>query len=355
MNSLNGSLALKNICVIRLSALGDCCHALAITQHLRNQLPQANITWIIGKTEYQLVDQITDIQFIVVDKSKLFKSLKQVFLALRHTTFDVVLNMHASMSANLVSLMVKSKRKIGYDKIRARDLQNLFCHESIPSESNQHVLDGMLEFPKFIGIDCNKPKWNLPICKKAEDTMRSHIKLDQITCVISPCSSQRYGDQYNRSWPIENYIEVIHHLIKIDTQVIITGGNTEIEKKYSEEISKTFPNQITNLIGKSFIKELAAIISLSDFIISPDSGPAHIATVTNTPVIGLYAMTNPLRSGPYNSQEWVISAYEESLNTFMSSNSENVKWGQKIKHPEAMSLILPKTVTHCIDQLIATL
>ena len=61
MNSLNGSLALKNICVIRLSALGDCCHALAITQHLRDQLPQVNITWIIGKTEYQLVDQITDI------------------------------------------------------------------------------------------------------------------------------------------------------------------------------------------------------------------------------------------------------------------------------------------------------
>ena len=355
MNSLNDSLALKNICVIRLSALGDCCHALAIAQHLRNQLPEANIIWIIGKTEYQLVDQIRDIQFIVVDKSKLFKSLIKVFIELRNITFDVVLNMHASMSANLVSLMVKSKRKIGYDKVRARDLQKIFCHESIPSKSNQHVLDGMLEFLKFIGIDCNKPKWNLPICKKAENTMRSHINLDQVTCVISPCSSQRYGDQYNRSWPIENYIEVIHHLIKMNVQIVITGGNTEIEKKYSEEISKIFPNQITNLIGQSSIKELAAIISLSDFVISPDSGPAHIASVTNTPVIGLYAMSNPLRSGPYNSQEWVINAYEKSLSTFMSTNAENVKWGQKIKHPEAMHLILPKTVKHYIDQLIATL
>ena len=355
MNSFDNSLALKNICVIRLSALGDCCHALAVVQNLRKQLPEANITWIIGKTEYQLVDQIPNIQFIVIDKSKLFKSLKTVFMELRNITFDVLLNMHASMSANLVSLMVSSKRKIGYDKARARDLQNIFCHQSIPSKNNQHVLDGMFEFSKIIGIDCEKPEWNLPICKKARTAMNSYINLDQVTCVISPCSSQRYGDKYNRSWPIDHYIEVINHLITIKVQVIITGGNTAIEQKYSKSISNAFPDQITNLIGKSSIKELAAIISLSDFVISPDSGPAHIATIVNTPVIGLYAMSNPLRSGPYNSQKWVIDAYEESLSVFMNTQIQNVKWGQKIKHPKAMHLILPKTVIHSINQLIAAL
>ena len=56
-------------------------------------------------------------------------------------------------------------------------------------------------------------------------------------CLISPCSSQRYGDKYNRSWPVEKYIEIIRYLSEEKGfQVIISGGRSPIETSYSEQI-----------------------------------------------------------------------------------------------------------------------
>ena len=63
--------------------------------------------------------------------------------------------------------------------------------------------------------------------------------------------------------------------------------------------------------GKTSLKQLAALIHQANLVISPDSGPAHIATTQGTPVIGLYAYHNPLRTAPYHNLDNVVSVYEE--------------------------------------------
>ncbi len=54
----------NQICLIRLSALGDCCHALAVIENIRSSSPTSNITWVIGKTEYQLFKDIQGIDSV---------------------------------------------------------------------------------------------------------------------------------------------------------------------------------------------------------------------------------------------------------------------------------------------------
>jgi len=98
---------------------------------------------------------------------------------------------------------------------------------------------------------------------------------------------------------------------------------------------------------------MAAIIKHSQFIISPDSGPAHVGTVMNKPVIGLYAMSNLNRSGPYHSGKWTIDKYPEALETFEGKNIESSKWGQKVKDPKAMQLIKVDDVISKIDEVIS--
>ena len=77
-----------------------------------------------------------------------------------------------------------------------------------------------------------------------------------------------------------------------------------------------------NLAGKTKLFDLAALISNSKFLISPDSGPIHIATCTNTKVIGLYAVTNTVRAGPYNSIDYCIDKYNLALKLFYKMNHE---------------------------------
>ena len=342
----------NQICLIRLSALGDCCHALAVIENIRSSSPTSNITWVIGKTEYQLFKDIQGIDFIVVDKKKLLTSYLKIKKRLKGRYFDVALNMHASMSANLISLAIPAKRKVGYDKSRARDLQNWFCNEYIPSIKNQHVLDGMLEFSKHIHMD-STPTWTPLRLKPEEDFAREQVDSNKITCLISPCSSQRYGDQYNRSWSIDNYAELIRHLLKTENvQVILTGGNSPAEQDYAKKLDALFDTRVLNLISKTSIREMAALIKYSDFIISPDSGPAHIGTLMGKPVIGLYAMSNPKRSGPYNSNKWLINKYDEALRIYMNQSPTEVQFGQKIKHPDAMNLIKPNDVIEQVNNLI---
>jgi heptosyltransferase I len=214
------------------------------------------------------------------------------------------------------------------------------------------VVDGMLEFTKYLNLDSNA-KWTPLILEPEEDFAREHIHSNKITCLISPCSSQRYGNQYNRSWSINNFAELIKFLINLENlQVIITGGNSPPEQLYSKELDALFGNDILNLIGKTSIREMAALIKYSDFIISPDSGPAHIATIMGKPVIGLYAMSNPKRSGPYNSDEWLINKYDQALKVFMDKSPTEVKFGQKIKQPGAMDLIKTRDVIEKIELLI---
>jgi heptosyltransferase I len=113
----------EHICVLRLSAIGDTCHALAVIRNLQDNWPDARITWVIGKTEATLLGDIRDIEFITFDKSRGLAAYGDVRRQLAGRHFDAALCMHASMRANLLCRMLPTDLRIGFDKARARDFQ----------------------------------------------------------------------------------------------------------------------------------------------------------------------------------------------------------------------------------------
>ena len=86
---------------------------------------------------------------------------------------------------------------------------------------------------------------------------------------------------------------------------------------------------------------------------TPDSGPAHMATMVNTPVIGLYAATNPERSGPYLSRRWCVDAYDAAARKFLGKPATELPWTRKIELPGVMDLIEVAAVTAKLDELLA--
>jgi len=163
--------------------------------------------------------------------------------------------------------------------------------------------------------------------------------------MISPCSSHQL-----RNWAADRYAEVADHAIdKLGMRVVLTGGPSELELKTGQEIEAAMHNSAQNLIGKDTITQSVALLQNATILLSPDSGPAHVASAIGTPVLGVYAATPSRRSGPYNSLDLCVDKYAEAARKFRQKEPEELRWGQRIEYPGVMDLIETKDVTARID------
>lgn len=335
-----------SVCILRLSAIGDVCHTLAVVRALQTAWPQTRFTWIIGKLEAKLLGHLPDIEFIVYDKRSGLKGYWQLRQQLKQRHFDVLLHMQLSIRASALALLVNAKMKLGFDRARARELQWLFTNKRIAAQQNQHVLDGLFGFADYFGITRQPPRWNIPLPENTLHYAQQVIPDQQPTLVISPCSSHTL-----RNWRAEYYAHVADYAVKeLGMRVLICGGPSALEKDMGNAICAHMQQPATNLVGKDTLLQFLATLQRAHVLISPDSGPAHMATAVGTPVIGLYAATNPARSGPYLSRQWCVDAYALAAQQFKQQPAEALAWTTKIESPGVMDLITPK---HVIEKLSA--
>ena len=342
----------KSICIFRLSAIGDVCHTLPVLRTLQATWPDCKITWVIGKLEATLFADIPNVEFIIFDKSLGRKAYMQLKRDLDGQEFEILLMMQAALRASLASRYIKAKYKIGFDKQRAKDFQWLFSKQRIAPEPHNHVMNGLFGFAKALGIKHQIHSWNIPLSEQDKNFANLIIK-NKKTVLISPCSSERKNNF--RNWSIEHFSELCSQLLERGYQVLLTGGPSEQEKHYGQAIKRQFKNDnILNLIGNTSLKQLYALINAVDIVIAPDSGPIHMANSANTKCIGLYASSNPLRTGPYHQQEYVVNKYPQAVRKFLNKDVSQVKWGQRVRNPEVMSLISVDDVINKINLIEST-
>ena len=343
------SAAPKNICILRLSALGDISHTLPVVRTLQKQWPETKITWVIGKLEHQLVSDIPDIKFIVFDKKEGLTAYKKLRQQIRGRRFDVLLHMQMSIRASLASLLIPAKIRLGFDKQQAKDLQWLFTNHKIAAKQKQHVVDSFFGFTEALGIEEHVLEWNIPIPAEAHAFAKQILTTNKKILIISPCSSMSY-----RNWTTEGYAEVADYAAqKHDMQVVLCGGQSTIEEEYGEEITSRCSNKPLNLIGQTSVKQLLAVLKEADLIIAPDSGPAHLGTAVGTPVIGLYACTNPDRARPYLDAALVVNKYPEAITAKHNTATDQLPWGIRVRDEGTMERITPADVTNKLDQALS--
>jgi len=344
-------VATQSICILRLSAIGDVTHVLPVINAIRKHQPQAKITWIIGKLEARLLKDFEGVEFIVFDKKGGFDAVRQLRKVLKGRRFDVLLHMQVAARANLLSKLIKAPIRIGWDKPRWRDRHQWFINQSVRSVPLQHQADGFLEFARALGAPAGPPEWNMPISGQDKDWARQILGNGPPILMISPCSSHQL-----RNWAADRYAQVADHAIeKLGMRVVLTGGPSELELETGQEIESAMRNSAQNLIGKDTITQSVALLQHATILLSPDSGPVHVASAIATPVLGLYAATPSRRSGPYNSLDLCVDKYAEAAREFRQKEPEKLRWGQRIEFPGVMDLIETKDVTAKIDAFMRAL
>lgn len=342
----------KELCLLRLSAIGDTCHVVPVVRTLQKVWPDTRIVWVIGKLEASLMAGMDGVEFIIFDKSRGRDAYRDLHRQLAGRKFEVLLCMHASLRANLAARMINADMRLGFDRARAKDFQWLFTSHRIPATPNQHVLDGLFEFIRALGVTEKVLRWDIPVSDEDRAFARELIPdSDRPTLVISPCSSQRARNF--RNWLPEHYARVSDFVHDVHgARVILTGGPTDLERQYGEDISRLSHCEPVNVIGKTSLKQLLALLSRASVLLCPDSGPAHMATAAGTPVVGLYATSNRHRTGPYLSQDLVVDAYPEAVRRQFGKSVDELPWGARVRDPAAMELIGVDAVQQAIEKAL---
>jgi heptosyltransferase I len=342
----------KHLCLIRLSAIGDTCHTVPVVRALQARWPSTRLTWVIGKTEHGLMRGLDGVDFMVLDKAAGWRGYAAVRRALHGKSFDALLHMHASTRANLVSLFVRAPLRLGFDRARARDSQWLFTNARLAPQPRRHVMDGLLEFAEHIGAPRGPLRWDIPLADEDRAFAATVLSTAAPTLVISPCTGQRLRNF--RNWSIESYAAVADYAhARYGAHVVLTGGGTAVEQRYGEGIVARSAAAPLNLIGRTTLKQLLAVLERASVLLCPDSGPAHMATAVRTPVVGLYATSNRFRTGPYFSQNLVVDKYPEAVAREFGRPVESLRWGQRVRDPDAMNLIGVADVTAKLDVAFA--
>ncbi|MCC5013441.1 MULTISPECIES: glycosyltransferase family 9 protein [unclassified Legionella] len=323
---------IKSICIVRLSALGDVLMLVPLIRLLQAKLPDAALTWVISRPAYDLVEGMDGVEFIVINKPNNLADYWHFKKTLAGRKFDVLLAAQASFRANLLYPLIRATRKIGYDKLRAKDGHGWFISETI-KPGHDHTLDGFLKFAEVLGLEQSGLRWDLPIGEADYEWARAHLPTQRPILLVNPAASKP-----ERSWLVERYIDVIKEAIKRwRVQVVLTGGPGEYDRELADAIIKEVP--CIDLVGKTKPKQLLAVISQAQALLCPDTGPSHMAAAVGTPVVALHAVTSSSVSGPYTYRHLAVDCYPEAVTTILKKTPETNVWGTHAHGEDTMKLV----------------
>jgi ADP-heptose:LPS heptosyltransferase len=275
------------ILLIQYGAIGDVLMCSPSVRKLRKQLPEAEITFLVGIKAYDAVRHSPNIdKFIVSDKRISFFRYFLFLLNFIFSHYDIVIDFQRNPRSSLITFLTHAKRRISFSGKHRNYAYNIKIK---PPDVHTYAAIRKMELLKPLGLQLKDNfipdfyitdedrKWADDLWKKLGFDANNFI------IAVSPVSVRPY-----RVWSSENFAKLCDHLIsKFDAKILFTWGPGEyhfIAAILQKMINKPNTNfKITN------IKQLKAIFEKSSLYIGNDNGPRHIAITSDIPSIGLFS------------------------------------------------------------------
>lgn len=298
---------IKKILFVRLRLIGDVLMTTPSLKVLKDSFPEAKIYYLVEPPQDELLRGNPDIdELMVIRRDSSFKELLSLVIRMRKEKFDVAIDFHGGPRASFLTLLSGAKFRIGYNYSPRKIFYNLKVERGV-KEGYIHSVLNQFNLLKVLGIESN----DLPPLLMQELEGFEKEKLEQILkergleekkFLVMHVSA---GNKY-REWGVENWkrlIEIIANKRK-DLKVALIGSKKDLS--YEENLG--FPI-VVSFIGKLNLREVRELIKKSLLFVGPDSGPMHIASTTETPIIALFGPTSPSVFGPWKKEAVIIEGF----------------------------------------------
>ena len=341
------------ITIIRLSAIGDVLMLLPAVRLLKKHFPETQIDWLIDRPIANLLAELTEVNVVPIDKPKSISAYWQFRQQWRNSHCGQLISFQTSLVSNLVMALLPATHKTGFGVPYTREGHHFFTDTAYALPSHLHQVELFFALAqKFAGLEMiqniSPADLMLPLNAKefvwASEQLQAHTEW----IAINPMASTP-----EKTWTQQNYIALINQLQQQypAKHIVLTGGPGTAEVEFGQYIQQHTHRPCLNLIGKTTLTQLAAILKQAQLVIAPDTGPLHLANAMATPVIGLYAVTRPEYIGPYGQLDNCINLYEQTAQAVMGKAAKALAWQKKIPSLTAMQNI---SVAHVLAK-VATL
>ncbi len=301
---------LGSVCVVMMSAVGDAVHVLPLLTALRRLPAPPRVTWVLQPGPAALVRGHPAVDDVVLfDRAAgagAYRSVRRALAA--RGPFDCALALQVYLKAGLVTALAPARVKVGFDRARARDFNWLFTTARVPPHPVQHVQDQYFEFLDALGVPHpGPPVWDLG--PRGDDELAAqrafYARLDRPAAPIVVATSKPEKD-----WPPERWAAVCDALWHdFGLQPVLVGGRTPRELAAERVILAAARAPVVSALG-SGLRGLVGIFDGAALVLSPDTGPLHVAVALGRPVVSLIGYSNPKRVGPYRRfHDLTIDAY----------------------------------------------
>lgn len=299
--------SLDRVGIVMMSAVGDAVHVLPVVNALKRHQASSRITWVLQPGPASLVRGHPQVDEIIeFNRAKGFRAFVDVRRALATRRFDVVLNLQVYFKAGVVTSFTDAPVKLGFDRERARDANWMFTTHRIPPHPGQHVQDQYFEFLTALGVDPEPVAWHLGPWEHERSWQKEFFApFDRPVAALVVATSKAEKD-----WLPDRWATVVDALYNdFGLQPVLVGGRSARELHAESEIMGKARHKPVSALGCG-LRRLVSIFDGAALVISPDTGPLHIAVALNRPVISLIGYTNPKRTGPWRRfHDLIIDAY----------------------------------------------
>ncbi|NPU85482.1 MAG: lipopolysaccharide heptosyltransferase II [Syntrophaceae bacterium] len=308
-----------NILLVKLSSIGDVVHTLPSLAVLRNRYPEAHITWVVEEESLDILQGNPKIDRILVsgrkrwahrlregrDIGETFGEIRRFLRDLRDRPYDVIIDFMGLLKSAILVFASRGSRKIGYDSMQ--EMSGLFYNEKIPEDMGKHAVDRYLDFARYLGAEPAEPEFFLHVPEESRTRAEALLREGGVDpeapfAVLSPMS---YAGE-TRLWEDDRFAALGDRIrLELGRAVVLTGHETGGS---IGRITTAMETKALNLENRTTLKELAHLYRRAAVVVTPDSGPMHIAAAVGTPVVALFGASEPARTGPYGRIHTVIRA-----------------------------------------------
>jgi lipopolysaccharide heptosyltransferase I len=315
------------ILIVKLSSIGDVVHALPALTTLRTYYPNAYIAWAVEENAFDILVGNPDLnEIILVERKKMsrwfktghwlngWKEITKLKQRLRSKQFDISIDLQGLARSAFIVYLANAKKKIGCYEMR--ELSYVFSAPShskirnpqstIRNSTPVHAVDRSLI--ALQALDKNiKPLIGFPILlTDAEHQFaKDFLRQNQIAETETLIGINLGASNPLKLWQQEKFAALIDQLInKEHYRVILLGGPSD--RSFAKGVCSLLNSNPFDAVGKTSLKQLAALTQHCDIVVSGDTAPLHIAAAMGTPVVAIFGPGDPNRTGPYPDKKIIL-------------------------------------------------